>query len=215
MTVTVIPTIDPEFNSLLVPLTEHENTLLLVSLKREGCRDPLTVWAGHNILLDGHARLRLCQEHGIPFAVREIDLSDRRAAREWVWQNQAGRRNMRPAAAAYTRGVLYRSIEKRPGARTDLGGDARKWASEDVARLFGLDESTIRRDARFATDLDLIAAELGDEFTLKVLTGGSRLSRQGVRMLAGMSRGEKERYLQKLEQGEKPRRKKEAAAPVV
>src|SRR5436305_1825457 len=96
VTATDTPTIDPEFENLFVPLTDHEEALLLDSLRREGCRDPLTVWAGENVLLDGHARLRLCQEHGVPFAVREIDLADRDAAREWVWQNQAGRRNMRP-----------------------------------------------------------------------------------------------------------------------
>lgn len=220
MTVTATPTIDPQFAAMLVPLTEHENALLLDSLKREGCRDPLTVWAEHNVLLDGHARLRLCQEHGIPFAVREIALADRDAAREWVWQNQAGRRNLRPAAAAYTRGVLYGSIAKRPGARTDLssGPDARKWASEDVAKLFGLDESTVRRDARFARDLDLVAAELCEDYKRAILTGEpGPVSRQTIRILAHMLRGENGRakaqeHVRKLEREREEARKKREEA---
>lgn len=226
-TATTILTIDPEFKSLLVPLTTEEKALLAESLRREGCRDPLTVWAGENVVLDGHARLKLCRELGIPFSLRQIDLPDRQAAREWVWQNQTGRRNLRPSAAAYTRGVLYRSIKKRPGARTDLSSwpHARKWASQDVAKFFGVDESTVRRDARFARDLDLIAGELGEEFKLEVLTGKARLSRQMIRILVRMYRSENGRvkalaHLRKLEQQREEaraarRNKKTPPAPAV
>jgi hypothetical protein len=36
-------------------------------LLREGCIDPLRIWKGTGILLDGHHRLVLCQKHGEGF----------------------------------------------------------------------------------------------------------------------------------------------------
>ena len=56
-----LPTIDPEFAGLLVPLTHEEEAILAESLKREGCKDSLTVWKGHGLLLDGHFRFRIAQ----------------------------------------------------------------------------------------------------------------------------------------------------------
>ena len=48
--------IDPEFKSLIPPLSNDERSQLLANLLASGCRDPLVVWKGHNILLDGHNR---------------------------------------------------------------------------------------------------------------------------------------------------------------
>jgi hypothetical protein len=61
-------------------------------------------------------------------------------------------------------------------------------------------ESTVRRQARFARDLDLIATELGEDFRRAVLTGQARLSRREIHRLADMSRSEKERYLARQEE---------------
>ena len=36
--------INPEFQNLIPPLSSEELSLLEVSLKHEGCRDPLVVW---------------------------------------------------------------------------------------------------------------------------------------------------------------------------
>lgn len=49
--------IDPEFKAVIESLTEQEYKLLESNICEWGCRDPLVVWAGHNILLDGHNRL--------------------------------------------------------------------------------------------------------------------------------------------------------------
>ena len=52
------------------------------------------VWAGENILLDGHNRLDICQAHGIDLEYVEIELADRDAAMLWIEENQLGRRNL-------------------------------------------------------------------------------------------------------------------------
>lgn len=86
--------VDPEFRDLIPPLSEEEIDGLERSLLAEGCRDPLVVWKDHNLLLDGHHRLALCDEHGLPFDVKEVDLPDRDAAKAWIIRNQFARRNL-------------------------------------------------------------------------------------------------------------------------
>jgi len=60
----------------------------------DGCREPLVVWNG--ILLDGHHRLSICLEHGLPFKRVEPQerLEDALDARIWIVKNQFGRRNL-------------------------------------------------------------------------------------------------------------------------
>jgi len=99
--------IDPEFQALLIPLTEEERRLLGESLIAEGCRDAVVVWEEEAILLDGHNRVELCRERGIPYEVRSISLPDRDAAKVWVIRNQLARRNL----TAYARAELALVLE--------------------------------------------------------------------------------------------------------
>src|SRR5260370_8734990 len=57
---------DAELERLIPPLARAERELLEASLKKEGCREPLIVWAGPNIILDGHNRSAICNRHDIP-----------------------------------------------------------------------------------------------------------------------------------------------------
>lgn len=185
--------IDPEIASLLAPHTPQELALLELSIQQEGCREPLVVWQG--ILLDGHARLGICRRHGLAYRTHEMDLPDRDAAVQWVLANQLARRNLTRIAASYFRGVLYRMAAKRPGKRTDLtcGQSAQGWASEEIARRFGVDERTVRRAAKLADDLDVVAGSLGEGFRRAVLSGEAKLSRQDIHELACMTDAERRR----------------------
>lgn len=87
-------TIDAEFKSLIPPLTTEERAELEASLKAEGCRDALVVWAGQGVLLDGHNRYELCQRHGIAFQVVERAFESRDYAIVWIVKNQLARRNL-------------------------------------------------------------------------------------------------------------------------
>ncbi|MBY0228492.1 MAG: hypothetical protein K2W96_04345 [Gemmataceae bacterium] len=190
--------IDPEIAALLTPHTTEELALLARSLREQGCREPLAVWPGSGILLDGHARHRICVEQGIAFDVTEIDLPDREAAVRFVLERQLGRRNLRPIAMCYYRGRLYLSIRKkagRPKARPKSGQNAQVCTDAEVAARYGVDPRTTRRDAAFARDLDALALDMGDEFRSSVLSGEARLARKDIRTLAGMGRQERKRYV--------------------
>lgn len=88
--------IDPELQSLVPALSDDERHTLEENLLRDGCLAPLVVWAEEGLLLDGHHRKELCDEHGIHYQVRQVSLPDRNAARRWIIEHQFGRRNLTP-----------------------------------------------------------------------------------------------------------------------
>ena len=86
--------IDDEFRSLIPILVLDEFNLLQSSILSEGCRDALVVWDEESILLDGHNRYEICQEHGVKYQILRRSFSDRDAAMVWIINNQFGRRNL-------------------------------------------------------------------------------------------------------------------------
>ncbi len=94
--------VDPEFRALIPSLSGEEYRQLDENLVRDGCREPLSVWRnGKSILLDGHNRLKICEEHGLRFNTIEIEIADRDGAKIWIIQNQFGQCN--PRVGAVTR----------------------------------------------------------------------------------------------------------------
>jgi len=93
-------TLDKEFQALIPPSTPDELELLEESILSEGCRDPLIVWEEQSILLDGHQRKEICERHKLPFETKGLSFPDRGAARQWMIQNQLGRRNLPPFVRA-------------------------------------------------------------------------------------------------------------------
>lgn len=83
--------IDPEFESLLAPLTDKEYEQLEENIKREGCLEPLTTWKG--IIIDGHNRYKICHKNRIPFRSRPTAFQNRDEVIAWICANQLGRRN--------------------------------------------------------------------------------------------------------------------------
>ena len=101
MTNTIIPSlkVDPEFQALIPPLSDDEYQRLEASLVNsgwEGWRGPILVWDG--VIVDGHNRYRICQEHGIAFTTKKMHFSGRDTAKLFIIDNQLKRRNLPPAA---------------------------------------------------------------------------------------------------------------------
>lgn len=84
--------IDNEFNDLIPPLSDEEYSTLQDSIIKEGCREALILW--NDIILDGHNRYKICQQHNIPFKTMQKDFDSRNDAVIWMIQNQLGRRNL-------------------------------------------------------------------------------------------------------------------------
>ena len=89
-----------ELEILIPPLTSEEFKQLERNILEEGIRDPLVTWNG--ILVDGHNRYRIAQEHDINYVTVEKEFADINAVKVWMINNQFGRRNL----ISYVRTVL-------------------------------------------------------------------------------------------------------------
>lgn len=84
--------INEEFKNLIPPLSAEEFNQLEENILADGCRDPIVLWG--DILIDGHNRLKICEEHGYPYKTITKDFSDSDSVKLWIIQNQFGRRNL-------------------------------------------------------------------------------------------------------------------------
>jgi phage N-6-adenine-methyltransferase len=146
------PAVDEELRSLVPPLTDEERAGLEENLLRDGCLDPLIVWAEQRVLLDGHHRKDICDRHGIEYATRELSLPGRDAAKRWVIEHQFGRRNLTPyqrsELALKLKPLLAKNARERmlagkpadPDQNSDQGRTAR-----GLARIAGVSHDTLAK----------------------------------------------------------------------
>ena len=164
-------TIDPEFQSLIPPLSPEEYEGLKDSIRTHGFRPErglILTWQG--VIIDGHNRYQICREladEGLEVRldpethIREMEhLPDRAAVILWMLRNQLGRRNLSDAARidiALKVEALLR-VEAKERQATSTGGSnpqllqhlakaAKKPINtrKTVAGLAGKSEETVRR----------------------------------------------------------------------
>jgi len=83
------------------PLTPDEHAALERSLLAEGCRDALVLWG--DLLVDGHNRYGICQQHGLPFqTVQNTRFQTMEDVHLWMIDQHLGRRSV----SDFQRGVL-------------------------------------------------------------------------------------------------------------
>ena len=114
--------IDDECRSLIPELRPEEAALLEEMIVRDGCRDPLVVWQtddGTQVLIDGHHRFAICERHGLPFDIKLLSFESREQVKDWIVDNQAGRRNLTKSWSKYYLGRRCEA-QKRQGTRSDL-----------------------------------------------------------------------------------------------
>jgi hypothetical protein len=211
--------VHPAFRRLIPLQSRGEFKSLEQSLKAEGCRDPLLVWKGKNVVLDGHTRRDLCIYLKKKVKVREVELPDEQAAVDYILELQRQRRNLTREAVSYLRGSEYNALKQRRGGQKR--GPKRVGprvppvsTAHRVAEKHGVNEKTVKRDARFALSVDRIVADYGDpEVKRKLLGADVKLTRVEARALLKIPAEERKAAVDKLiEDGELPREKKEAAA---
>jgi hypothetical protein len=178
--------VDPEIKSLVPPLKPEEQTKLLESIKMEGCRDPLVVWAEHNILLDGHNRFSICQELCIPFRVTMLSFPDKDHAMLWILRNQLGRRNLDPVQFKLLIGREYELTkqihggDRRSEGITESSGQSDHLKTEEVvAKEHDISPRTVRRSADLYKTVEAIR-EVAPEVAEKIESGEIKVSLKDI-----------------------------------
>ena len=87
------PVVLPELAELLPTQSGEQLAALEADLLRNGCYSPIIVNEDLAIV-DGHNRLRLRVEHGLPYQMAVVAFEDLLEAKQWALNTQNGRRNL-------------------------------------------------------------------------------------------------------------------------
>ena len=156
--------IDIEFQSYIPPLTKEEFEQLKENILHDGAIiSPFILWNG--ILIDGHNRYRILQEHPeLPYSTHEMTFADRFDAISWICKNQLGRRNLTPEQKKYLLGKQYEAEKRSVGARKG-NSNAKQCVQNEhivspertcdrIARENNTSGSYVRRAVNFAKAVD-------------------------------------------------------------
>lgn len=188
--------IDPEFQDLISPLSEKEFEMLEQNIIRDGCREPISIW--NAVILDGHNRYKICQQHSIHFSVAQISVTSRQDAIAWICANQLGRRNISDETRKYLIGKRYDAEKKKateqnlfrgvnpPVAKMLPPGSPVKGiprTSVTLGKEYHLSHATIQKYGRYAKAIDKLA-DRNHSIVPKILSGKIKVSQDKIIELA-------------------------------
>ena len=97
--------IKEEFKKLIPALTAEEFKQLEANCLEEGIREKIITWNG--FIIDGHNRYEIAKRWNLDYQTESKRFKDENDVREWMINNQFGRRNL----SNYQRGVLALELE--------------------------------------------------------------------------------------------------------
>ena len=123
------PAVLPEMAELLPPLTGEQLAALEADILKNGCYSPVIV-NEDMVVIDGHNRQRLCEQHGLPYQMAVFSFEDMLEAKQWALDTQKGRRNLDKWELGKIALRLKPDIEARAKENMSAGGGDQK--SEDA-----------------------------------------------------------------------------------
>lgn len=146
-----ILTIDDELMSLLEPHSKEEFEQLRKNILEDGrVIDPIIVWEGEDIIVDGMTRYQIALAEGVPFNTIEIPFEDRAQVKEWVFAHQFGRRNGDGLARSRWRAMLVEA----KASSISSGNVPKSRVVREIATTTGVTERQVWVDTAVAEVLD-------------------------------------------------------------
>lgn len=153
--------VDKEFDGLLPVLTLEEFERLEQSILKNGMLDPIKVWeepgTGRYIIIDGHNRYRILKKHNIGLKYWEDykimyadELPDRDAVKQWMLEQQLGRRNLSETERYEIVQKFKGVFEKKAKDNQSSGGKGLSNLSKvntrkEMAKAVGVSEGTYQK----------------------------------------------------------------------
>lgn len=212
------PTVLPEMAELLPPLTGEQLAALEADILKNGCYSPVIV-NEDMVVIDGHNRQRLCEQHGLPYQMAVFSFEDMLEAKQWALDTQKGRRNLDKWELGKIALRLKPDIEARArenmGTRTDLSATLPKGSEpvdtrRELADAVGLGERTMGKVMQIDEHAPAAVKEALDSGDLSI-NQGYNITRQ-VRELPEEQRDEAAALAVELEKAKKEIRQCDAEA---
>ena len=212
------PTVLPEMAELLPPLTGEQLAALEADILKNGCYSPVIV-NEDMVVIDGHNRQRLCEQHGLLYQMAVFSFEDMLEAKQWALDTQKGRRNLDKWELGKIALRLKPDIEARArenmGTRTDLSATLPKGSEpvdtrRELADAVGLGERTMGKVMQIDEHAPAAVKEALDSGDLSI-NQGYNITRQ-VRELPEEQREEAAALAVELEKAKKEIRQCDAEA---
>lgn len=216
--------VDPEFESVIPPLTQLEFDQLEKNiLEDKEVFHPIIVW--NNIIIDGHNRYKILTEHqNIPFRIRKLDFSDRFEVIAWICKNQIGRRNLSETQLTILIGRQFESekmshgglrIQSRDEARPQnealLSGSHK--TARKIAEEHGISRASVERAGDFVKALN-IAKQHDPNIEHDIMAGDINPSKKDVIHIAKAPKEEVPKLVAQLREKKNAPSKKEAGGSI-
>ncbi|MCS7027488.1 MAG: ParB N-terminal domain-containing protein [Bacteroidia bacterium] len=182
----------PELKSYIPKLHPDEFVLLEANIRKDGCREPLVLWAneGKYVIVDGHNRYSICQAYKIPFRFEIKNFESLDDVKLWMLNNQLGKRNLTDAQRSYLRGKQY-ELEKLKRGRPQKKGEnvssfsKRQKTVDKLAEQHKVSDRTIKNDERYAKIIDRLSANY-PELKWKILNQDVELPKTAISFLESL-----------------------------
>lgn len=163
-----------------------------------------------HILIDGHNRYDICQDHGIEFKTIEMDFDSRDEVIDWIINNQLGRRNLTPANQSYLRGLQYeREKKKIPNEQginqfSEVEGKncTQPKTAERLAEQHNVSPRTIKNDAEFTRAVDTITQNTTPQVKQQILNHEIPVTKKDTLELAKAEPEVQRQVIQEVATGE-------------
>ncbi len=185
--------INKELKAFIRSLSAEEYKQLEENILAEGCKDALVVWNnnGQYVLVDGHNRFNICKTHNLDFKISQKDFRDLDHVKEYMIKIQLGRRNLTQEEISYYRGLRYENEKQKSANVQNLKQNLSEKdilspsvnTAEKLAGEYGINEKTIKRDAKYSKGLN----KLTPAFRQEVLKGHTKVKKQDIQKLAALS----------------------------
>ncbi|BDD13097.1 hypothetical protein FUAX_55290 (plasmid) [Fulvitalea axinellae] len=217
-----------DFKNLIRPHKPDEFSQLKENIRANGVRDALVVWddSERKVLIDGHHRWKALNElrqegHDIDYRVEIMAFPTAEEAKDWMIDNQLGRRNLTDPERKYLIGLYYRREKQRHGGdrkssgqtdhsvQTDSKSATQKTSgqtdhlktADEIARREGMGEKTVRRAAEYSKGIDILAQKR-PEIRDRILSGEIKLRQADIQDI-GKGKIAPEQILTQIDKQEK------------
>lgn len=174
--------IKKEFKELIPALTAEEFKQLEDNCLAEGIREKIITWNGY--IIDGHNRYEIAQRWNLDYETESKSFKDEYEVREWMLNNQLGRRNVTKEQKAYLIGKRYENEKKKAVGRADRNFGEENISplktAEKIAQEVGVSDKQVKNNEQFAKGVD----KLGDELKQQVLQGKAKITKADLQELS-------------------------------
>lgn len=197
--------INPELAAFLPVENVAKNEELEANILVYGILDPIKIWRGHDVIVDGHRRYAVATKHNLKFNIVELDFDDLPDVMQWMIENQDTRRNWTEHQRVYCLGAAMNARKQSHGGQrpkkdiepTPEGESASDKTAKAIAASEGVSASTVKRAAVISANVDVVSSE-HPMFKTAYLNCSFRISSKELEALVAMNKRDRAKVVRRL-----------------